>query len=77
MSTATYPRYYDLEDQQQAEKRKPERKVLMIKVLVYDAADELIRDHKRDFKKETTRKWLNDCLLWAVKNGHSVEITHG
>jgi hypothetical protein len=75
---ASYPPFYDLEDRKQHERRRlPERKPLQIKVLVYNAADELIRDHTKDFKKETTRKWLNNCLLWAVKNGYSVEISNG
>ena len=75
--TASYPPFYDLEDRRQAEKRKSEKKPLIIKVLVYNSADELIRDHTKDFRKNSTRQWINNCLLWAVKNGYSVEILNG
>ena len=76
---SSYPLFYDFDPSGPYNKLRklPERKPLMINVLVYNAADELIRDHKKDFKKESTRKWLNNCLLWAVKNGYTIEICNG
>lgn len=71
---ASYPAFYDLEpDTVIRIKRKP---ALTIKVLVWDSNDNLIRDHKRDFRKRDTRAWLNDVMYWAISNGHSIEIVN-
>ena len=75
---ASYPPFYDLNHQDSYnERRKFEYKPATIRVLIYNNEGELIRDHKKDFKSAATRKWLNNCLLWAVKNGHWVEISQG
>ena len=67
-----YPSRFD--DDRPLPKKKIHPKAILVKVQVFDKDDNMIRDHDKDFRRSETRKWLNGMLLWAIRNGHSVEI---
>ena len=69
---ATYPEYADFDANELDKPPAP----LMINVLVYDG-ETLIRSHKKNFKNKKVRLWINNVILWAVKNGKRVEISKG
>lgn len=71
----TVQRFYDLEyDPPLLE--SPRRESLMINVMVYEGST-LIRNHKKNYRSKGIRQWINDLILWAVKNGKRIEISKG
>lgn len=37
-------------------------------------SDKAVREHDFDFNNFAKRRWLTKLLVWALFNGHSVEI---
>ena len=60
--------------------KRPRAKPHFVRVLVFDIAqDQQIREHGINYSKlmidkDQKLKWLLDMILWATKNGKSVEI---
>jgi len=71
----SYPEYADFDCGGPYNEPK-RRRAVMINVFIYDG-ERLIREHKKDFSKNSVRKWINNVLLWAVTKDYRVEIKHG
>lgn len=71
----SYPQYADFDDGGPYNE-PPRREPLMINVIVYDGS-QLIRNHKKNYRNKKVRTWINDLILWAVKNGKRIEISKG
>ena len=76
MQGFSYPQYADFDDGGPYNEPK-RRRAIPIQIFIYDQDDKLIREHKKDFSKNSVRKWINNVLLWAVSKSYTVEIKHG
>jgi hypothetical protein len=65
---------YNIDNEQYRPIEPKRKKPLNITVLVFDKADNMIREYKKEFNNKDHRRWLNTMLYWAISNGYSIEI---
>jgi hypothetical protein len=54
---------------------KPRRDPMELIITIFDLKkDQEIRRHEINFHNSVKRRWLQKLMVWAVTNGHTVEI---